>query len=181
MSKKRKGKCNLLEALDLISESTVAGNYPDTGGIAGGDDTPTSNILLAPRYKEISYFNRLTSFNRNWTHDDSDWKWDVFANAKGQESLDSYSNTLQSMKSLFPKKTWELAWGRMKKVSDKSTIATFKQSGKEDRDVKNQLGKEKDPHAEVDVKKNQEVTGSTIKNEERKKNNLINRINRVII
>ena len=41
-----------------------AGNsYPDDGsGIAGDDDRPPGNILMAPRYERGEYFNKLTPY-----------------------------------------------------------------------------------------------------------------------
>ena len=46
MAKQRKGKLNLLEALELLDEATTSNGYPDDGsGVAGDDDRPPGNIV----------------------------------------------------------------------------------------------------------------------------------------
>ena len=54
-----------------LKETTWSGgNYPDDGtGVSTDDDRPPGNILLGPKYKEKPFFNRLTSFVRNWEPD----------------------------------------------------------------------------------------------------------------
>ena len=63
MSRKRKGKYTLTEALDIVSEATTAQDYPDDGSaIAGDDDRPPGNIVFGQKYKRTSYFNKLTDY-----------------------------------------------------------------------------------------------------------------------
>ena len=53
MSRKRKGKYTLTEALDIVSEATTAQNYPDDGsGVAGDDDRPPGNIVFGQKKNE---------------------------------------------------------------------------------------------------------------------------------
>lgn len=178
MSRKRKGKFTLVEAIDFLDETTIVGNYPADGtGVSDGDDTPTSNILMAPRYKQVPYFNKLTPFNKNWDHDNGKWYWDDFENAGGQEASKSYSNTLKSMKSLFPKDTWELAWKRIKNVPDKEIERELGGHRKEQK-VKNLLGKEKSTHIEIKTKNKMEVKDTKLKNENKR---LTKRIDQIIM
>ena len=162
-------KKTLLEALDLMPEATVSRGYPDDGtGVAGDDDRPPGNIVYGEKYKRVPYFNRLTSFQRNWDVDLSDWKWDEFENSQGMEDIDNYSNTIQSMRDLFPDGTWQNMWKRMKHVPDALTTKRFKQAGQPWRKGgKDQLGVDKETHLDVETDKEGDVTGAKLKNESR--------------
>jgi hypothetical protein len=170
--KKKSGKYNLLEAIDFInkeniSESTFSHEYPDNGtGISSSDDTAPSNGLLAPRYKQVPYYNRLTPFDKNWDHDESDWHWDKFEYAKGQGDFDNFSQTIWDMKKLFPKETWNTVVKHMQNYSDKSTEKYMNKLGKVTHDVSNQLGKDIEPHVEVDIENGSKFKGVKMKNED---------------
>lgn len=129
---------------DLKETTWSGGNYPDDGtGVATDDDRPPGNILLGPKYKEKPFFNRLTSFVRNWEPDIGDWKWDHFEMAGGMEDYDNYSQSLQTMASLFPDDTWENVWKRMTQVGDKETDRSFDKAGQPWRDAETgQIGKD---------------------------------------
>jgi hypothetical protein len=123
--------------------------FPDDGsGITTDDDRPPGNILIGTRYKPTGYFNKLTPFNRNWDIDTGKWKWDDFENAEGQEDFTNYSQTLQGLKTLLPKDTWEYMWKHMKDTPDKEATADFKKAGMPHRTAATQLGKEKEDTAE---------------------------------
>jgi len=79
----------------LLGESVFSHGYSDSE-LAGDDDFPTGNILMGDRYKMVNYYNRLTQFNVNWVPDLSKWTWDVFGGATGQESKDTYHDTLKN-------------------------------------------------------------------------------------
>jgi hypothetical protein len=154
MSRKRKGKYTLSEALDLL-EATTAQNYPDNGtGVAGDDDRPPGNIIYGEKYKKTPYFNRLTDFQDSWEIDLSDWKWDEFEHTTGMEDKRNYSNTIMGMKDLFPKETWNNVVKRFKYVSPKKATQGFKDAlqpwrkGGED-----QTGAEDKAHVEIDAEK----------------------------
>ena len=133
-----------------IDETTWAGmgdesktSYPDDGsGIAGDDDRPPGNILLGDRFRELPFFNKLTNFTRNWEPDPGNWKWDHFEMAQGMEDYDNYSQTLQTMASLFPEDTWKNIWKRMSQVGDKETDAAFRKAMQPHRTSTTQLGKD---------------------------------------
>jgi hypothetical protein len=125
-----------------LKETTVAGNYPDVGGIAGDDDRPPGNILIGTKFKETDYFNKLTTFNRNWDYDDGEWEWGHFENTLGMEDFDNYSDTLKFMRPLFPKKTWRNVWKRMSNIPDNVMRKEFIKQKKLHRTTKQQLGKE---------------------------------------
>lgn len=164
---RKKGRLKLLDALNLL-EATTAKNYPDNGtGIAGDDDRPPGNIVYGEKYKKVPYFNRLTDFQERWGVDLSDWKWDEFEHSMGMEDLDNYSNTLQSMKDLFPKQTWENMMKRFKNVPDSLATLRFKQAGQPYRKGgKDQVGSDKETHVDVDMNKDGEFKDAEIKNEE---------------
>ena len=123
-------------------------SYPDDGsGVCGDDDRPPGNILIGSKFRELPFFNKLTNFTRNWEPDPDKWKWDHFEMAKGMEDYDNYSQTLQTMSSLFPEKTWERVWMRMSQVGDKETNKAFVAAGQPWRTSKAQLGKEKEVSA----------------------------------
>ena len=140
-----------------LDETTWSGgNYPDDGtGIATDDDRPPGNILLGSKFKETDFFNRLTTFSRNWDYDAGDWKWDHFEMAQGMEDFDNYSQTLQTMKSLFPEETWNNIWKRMSQVPDAETDQEFRQAVQPHRTSDTQIGKEKEisalPPEEIQV------------------------------
>jgi len=120
-------------------------NYPDDGrGISTDDDRPPGNILIGTKFKPTDYFNKLTTFARNWDYDDGEWTWDHFEMAGGMEDYDNYSQTLQAMKSLFPEETWKNIWKRMTQVGDKETTRDFAKAGQPHRDASTQLGKDKE-------------------------------------
>ena len=126
-----------------------AGNsYPDDGsGIAGDDDRPPGNILMAPRYKRDEYFNKLTPYNTIWKHDEEGgWTWDWFENAVSQDDPDNYDETLSSMKDLFPDDTWKSAWSAIRKrnVPDTEVDKRFRQAGQPYRKSDDVLGKHDD-------------------------------------
>lgn len=146
--KKRKGKFTLTEALDLLDEAIVAGDY---SLIVQDDDIPTGNIVYGPRYKRNPYYNRLNKFNTIWDQDDSEWKWDIFPHSIGMEDFDNYHNSLGSMKNLFPKKTWYNMWKHMKNVPDDEAIHP------------NQLGKYKEDNLELDVTKGGKIKDTKLK------------------
>lgn len=125
-----------------------APNYPDDGtGIATDDDRPPGNILIGSKFKPIEYFNKLTTFARNWDYDTGKWTWDHFELAGGMEDYDNYSQTLQTMKSLFPEETWDNIWKRMTQVGDKEATKDFAKAGQPHRDASTQLGKDKEVSA----------------------------------
>lgn len=181
--KKKRRSFNLLNAIELIEATTVQ-NYPDDGtGIAQDDDAPPGNILIGGKMKEKLYFNKLTSFNRNWDYDDGEWFWDYFSNVAGQDDFENYSNTLQSMKDLFPEKTWKNVWRRMKNIPDSLATLRFKKANQPYRmGGKDQTGDDKEDHAEINAKKdgakfkNAKVTNKTIK-----ESSLTERIESIIV
>ena len=132
-----------------IDETTWGGmgdSYPfpsDGSGVSSDDDRPPGNILLGHKFKETDFFNKLTTFSRNWVPDAGEWTWDHFENAGGMEDYDNYSQSLQAMKSLFPEETWESIWKRMTQVSDKEAARDFAKAGQPHRDARTQIGKEK--------------------------------------
>lgn len=178
MSRKRRGKFNLSEALDFLSETTYSRGYPDDGtGVAGDDDRPPGNIVYGEKYKRTSYFNRLTDYQDSWEVDIGDWTWDEFENSSGMEDKMNYSNTLMGMKDLFPKKTWDNIWRRMKYVSPAKATADFKKAGQPWRKGgEDQAGVDKNPHIEIDVDK-----GGKIKDADVSTKKLTEKINMVII
>ena len=126
-----------------------AGNsYPDDGsGIAGDDDRPPGNILMAPRYERGEYFNKLTPYNTIWRHDEKGgWTWDWFENATSQDDPDNYDETLLPMKDLFPEDTWKAAWSaiRKKDVPDAEVDKRFRRAGQPHRKADDVLGKHDD-------------------------------------
>jgi len=131
-----------------ILEATVTGGYPNDGyrGVASDDDLPTGNIVYGEKYKRIPFFNRLTSFQKNWIIDNGPWDWDQFRNCVGMEDLENYSKTLDSMKDLFPGYTWKNIWKRMREVPDDTVQADYKKGLEKQKDVENQLGKDTEPH-----------------------------------
>lgn len=139
-------------ALKKLAEAIVTRGYPDDGtGIATDDDRPPGNIVFGQRQKRVPYFNKLTPFNTKWDVDSGDWKWDEFENSQGMEDFDNYSNTLFSMKKLFPKETWKNIWKRMKDVPDDVATAQFKKAGQPWRKGgEDQIGIDKSTHLEVD-------------------------------
>lgn len=159
--KKRKGSLNLEESIDFldktspVSEATTSRGYPDGGtGIAGDDDRPPGNIVYGEKYKKVPYFNKLTDFQERWGVDLSDWKWDEFENSMGMEDFENYSNTIDSMKDLFPEEVWKRIWAKMKNVPDDLTTKRFKDAGQPWRKGgEDQLGKEKEAHVEIGADK----------------------------
>lgn len=179
--KKRKGKFSLIEALNFLDEAIYSGGYPDNGigGISTDDDYPPGNIVYGDKYKKIPYFNKLTDFEEIWDVDSDDWKWDEFEKSTGMEDFNNYSNTLNGMEKLFPKKTWNNIWKRMKNVPDRLVTLRFKKAGQPWRKGgKDQLGVDKEDHIEIDAKKDgAEFKNSKITDKSIKENNLINRLN----
>ena len=164
---KRKGRLRLIDALDLL-ESTLVKNYPDDGfGVSQDDDYPPGNIVYGQKYKKVPYYNRLTSLQKNWDVDNGDWKWDIFKSSRGMDDFDNYSNTLQSMKDLFSKETWNNIWKRMKNVPDSLTTLRFKQAGQPWRKGgEDQLGVDKEAHVDIDMSKDGEFKDAKVKNED---------------
>jgi hypothetical protein len=181
--KKRKGKFSLLEAIDLL-EATTSNGYPDNGtGVAGDDDAPPGNIVYGDKYKKTDYFNRLTSFQKIWDVDLSDWTWDEFEKSMGMEDFDNYSNTLQGMKDLFPEEVWKNIWKRMKNVPDELSTLRFKKSlwlhrkGGED-----QIGSDREDHLEIDAKKDgSKFKDAEVTDKDIKESRLTNRISTLIV
>ncbi len=175
--KKRKGRLNLLEAL-LFLEATVSRGYPDDGtGIAGDDDRPPGNIVYGEKYKKVPFFNKLTDYQKRWGVDLSDWSWDEFEHSGGMEDFDNYSNTLDSMRDLFPKETWNRVWNRMKNVPDALVTKRFKQAGQPWRKGgEDQLGVDKETHVDVDVDK-----GGSFKDADVKDESLLAKIDNIIL
>jgi len=94
-----------MDILRKIYEATSVGNYPDDGstGIASDDDLPPGNIVFGDKYKKTNdYYNRLTSFKRQFKPDLGDWYWDEFENSTGMEDPENYSDTLDSMEERWP-------------------------------------------------------------------------------
>lgn len=174
---RKKGRLNLLEALDLL-EATLVKNYPDDGtGVSTDDDRPPGNIVYGEKYKKTDYFNRLTDYQDSWEVDASDWKWDEFANSMGMEDFDNYSNTLKSMEDLFPKETWDNVWSKMKKVSDRLTTLRFKQAGQPWRKGgEDQIGTTKDVHVDIETNPDGSFKDTELTNE-----SLTDRIDDIII
>lgn len=155
MAGKKKKGLDLLDALTLI-EATTSKGYPDGGeGVAGDDDRPPGNIVYGEKYKKVPYDNRLTSFQKAWGVDLSDWKWDEFENSMGMEDRDNYSDTIQGMKDLFPDLTWKNIWSKMKEVPDAVTTKRFKDAGqpwrKGGEDQLSDIDDEQ-PYVEIDAK-----------------------------
>jgi len=175
----KKGKFSLLEALEFLNETTYSAGYPDDGtGIAGDDDRPPGNIVYGEKYKKSPYFNKLTTFQKSWEPDFSDWKWDEFENSMGMEDFANYSNTLQGMKDLFPKETWKRIWAKMKNVPDALTTLRFKQAGQPWRKAgKDQMSDIDDEQPYVDIKSNKDgaVKGGEVEE------SLTDRIGNIII
>lgn len=181
--KKRKGKYTLLEAIDLL-EATTSNGYPDDGtGVAGDDDRPPGNIVYGEKYKKADYFNRLTTLQKIWKVDNSDWKWDEFELSMGMEDFENYSNTLQGMKDLFPEEVWKRVWAKMKNVPDDLTTLRFKQAGQPWRKGgEDQTGDDKSDYVEIDAKKDgAEFKDSKVTNKTIKESKLTNRINTLIL
>lgn len=160
-------KKTLLEALELMPEATTSRGYPDDGtGIAGDDDRPPGNIVYGEKYKKVPFFNRLTDFQKQWKVDHGEWKWDEFEHSQGMEDIDNYSNTIRSMRDMFPEDTWNNMWKRMKHVPDDLTTLRFKQAGQPWRKGgKDQLGVDKEAHLDVDMNKDGEFEDAEVKNE----------------
>jgi hypothetical protein len=177
MAGKRKGRLNLLDAL-LFLEATVSRGYPDDGtGIAGDDDRPPGNIVYGEKYKKQPYFNKLTDYQEHWKVDHGKWKWDEFEYSMGMEDIENYSNTIRSMRDLFPKDTWDNMWKRMKHVPDALTTLRFKQAGQPWRKGgKDQLGVDKETHVDIDVDK-----GGSFKDAEVENESLEDRINNLTL
>jgi hypothetical protein len=133
----------------LSEAGMITGGYPDDGstGPASDDDRPPGNILVAPRYERSDYFNKLTSYNTIWKHDEKGgWTWDWFENATGQDDPDNYDKTLGNMKKLFPDDTWEAAWSAVRKreVPSKEVDIRFDDKGQPYRKSGDVLGKHDD-------------------------------------
>ncbi len=79
-----------------LNESTITYGYPESGNnaISGDDDFPTGNIIIGDKYKNIPYYNKLTSFNTNWIPDEDEWTWDEFDSTIAQASTKVYHDTL---------------------------------------------------------------------------------------
>lgn len=93
------------DILYKLSEAIVVGNYPDDGstGVASDDDNPPGNIVYGEKYKATNnFFNRLTSFRKQYEPDLSNWYWDEFENSTGMEDPGNYSETLDSMEDRWP-------------------------------------------------------------------------------
>jgi hypothetical protein len=176
---RKKGRLELSEAIEFLDntspkgpigplpEATYSRGYPDDGtGISGDDDRPPGNIVYGERYKKEKYFNKLTNYFETWGVDLGNWTWDDFEHSQGMEDLDNYSNTLQSMRDLFPDQTWDTVWKRMKHVPDKLTTLRFKQAGQPwRRGGQDQLGVDKETYTDVDFDKDGSFKDSTVKNE----------------
>jgi hypothetical protein len=147
-------------------------SYPDDGsGVASDDDRPPGNIIFGPRSVRRKYFNKLTNYSSIWDYDDvEDFKWNYFENLEGQEDFGNYSETLKSMKDLFPEEVWDSIWKKMKNVPDAEVEKMFKKQLKPERDAENQLGKDKEET--IKTPKELEVKESF---------NLINNINKLLI
>ncbi len=178
MSRKRKGRYTLSEAIDLL-ETTSATDYPDNGtGVATDDDRPPGNIVYGEKYKKEPYFNRLTDFQKTWKVDLGDWTWDEFKWSGGMEDVRNYSNTLQGLKDLLPKETWDNIWKRMKYVSPAKATKGFKDAlqpwrkGGED-----QTGGVNEPHAEIDAYKD----GAKFKDADVTKKKIAEKIDMLVI
>lgn len=136
----------------LFEAGMITGGYPDDGstGPASDDDRPPGNIVWAPRYVRGKYDNKLTPYNTIWRHDErGNFTWDWFENSTGMDDPDNYSDTLKSMKSLFPDETWKVAWRaiRKKDVPSKEVDTRFKEKGQPYRDADDVLGKHDDDQA----------------------------------
>lgn len=128
-----------------LEEATWSRGYPDDGtGISTDDDRPPGNILLGTKYKPIDYFNRLTTFSRNWEMDNGNWKWDHFEMAGGMEDYDNYSQTIKSLEKILPSETWDNIWKHMTQVPDREVTKDFAKAGQPHRDASTQLGKDKE-------------------------------------
>lgn len=178
MSKKRKGKYTLYEALNLLDEATYSRGYPDDGtGVAGDDDRPPGNIVYGEKYKKAPYFNKLTLYDKIWKVDLGDWTWDEFELSGGMEDLRNYSNTLQGMKELFPKETWKNVWKRMKYVSPEDATKGFIDAGQPWRKGgEDQAGVDKHDHVEVDMNKRFEFKDAEVEDKGLKEDTLVDRL-----
>ena len=121
-----------------LIEATIASNAPDTGGIAGGpDDFP---VQMGQKFIKIPYKNRLTSYNKVWTVDHSEWKWDEFVASKGAEDPDTYSETLKRLKDVIP--DFDFYHRLKRKVPDKLVVIRYGRTPIEPRDPEIRLGKD---------------------------------------
>lgn len=154
MSKKRKGKYSLSEALTFLEATTVQ-NYPDNGtGVSTDDDRPPGNIIYGEKYKKTPYFNKLTDYKKSWEVDLGDWKWDEFEHTTGMEDKNNYSNTLRGLKDLLPKETWDHVIKRFKYVSPEDAEKGFDDAGQPWRKAgEDQAGGEEEEHMEIDAYK----------------------------
>lgn len=183
MARKRKGKLNLIEALQFLDETTYSAGYPDDGtAVSTDDDRPPGNIVFGEKYKKVDYFNRLTTLKKIWKADTSDWKWDEFEHSMGMEDFENYSNTIQSMRDLFPEETWKRIWSKMKSIPDDLTTLRFKQAGQPWRKGgEDQTGNDKEDHVEIDAKKDgSEFKGSKVTNKTIKES-LLKKIDEIIL
>lgn len=179
MSRKRKGKYTLSEALNFLDETTYSRGYPDNGtGVAGDDDRPPGNIVYGEKYKRTSYFNRLTDFQDSWEVDAGDWTWDEFENSGGMEDKRNYSNTLMGMRDLLPKEVWDNIWKRMKYVSIAKATRDFKKAGQPWRKGgEDQSSDDINPHIEIDA----QTKGAKFKDAEVSKKKLAEKIEMITI
>jgi hypothetical protein len=184
MSIKRKGKFTLLESIDLL-EATTSRGYPDNGtGIAGDDDYPPGNIVYGEKYKKVPYFNRLTDFQERWGVDTSDWKWDEFEKSVGMDDRKNYSDTLQTMKDLFPPEVWKRVWAKMKNVPASVTTKRFKDAKQPWRkgggqDQMSSLDDE--PHVDIDVDKGGSFKDAKVKDDDKNESITVKRISNIIL
>ncbi len=87
-----------------LTEATVTGGWPDTGGIAGDDDAPTGNILMGRKYRKETFQGWAGEYRRSIPEDE--WTWDEFEHAKGMELKDNYHASLDKLRTGYQGKLW---------------------------------------------------------------------------
>lgn len=83
-----------------LNETTIAGQFTDTGGICGDDDYPPGNINFGEKMvpELIPSINGLIKRFIS----DPNFTWEEFDNCIGMEDIDNYHSSLQKLKEVLP-------------------------------------------------------------------------------
>lgn len=128
-----------------LKEATVVGTYPSDGtGISGDDDLPTGTGVIGDKYVPEIVPNRLTGATKRYAPSTEEWNWNEFENSTGMGSQKNYSETLDSMVSLFGERFWAHTTPRSSDKLQKDKEALRKQA---DGDQTAKLGKDKEESA----------------------------------
>ena len=105
-----------------IFETTVTGGYPDDGstGPASDDDLPTGTTVFGDKYVPELVTNRLTGSTIKYVpaaDKGENWNYDEFEHSIGMGSDDSYSDTLDSLKSILGDRLWKHTSGKRHELS----------------------------------------------------------------